>query len=127
MAFGPQPTPSVVAAPTTYNYVSSLDLVQSLHKPEIDEEFVRRYGDQNLTGFIEMQGYMNPVSSIRYEHFEDDWLHETIATTGNVAGAAGALVTHTVGAGGVFTTNAPNAPYVSTTTQDFVLPRVQDW
>jgi len=120
------PTPSVVQSPTTYNYVSSLDLVQNLHKPEIDSEFVRRYGDQNLTGFMEMQGYMNPVSAIEYSHYEDDWLHETIVTTGSAAGAFGATVTHTVAAANVFTTNAPNSPYISTATEDLVTPRVQD-
>jgi len=35
------PTPSTVQSPTTYNYVSSLDLVQNLHKPEIDSAIRR--------------------------------------------------------------------------------------
>ncbi|MDB4433400.1 hypothetical protein N9166_01550 [bacterium] len=123
------PTPSVVQAPTTYNYVSSLDLVQNLHKPEIDSEFVRRYGDQNITGFMEMQGYMNPVSAIEYSHYEDDWLHETVKVASqSAAGGSGEVtfVINTTPPSNVFTTNAPNSPYISTATESFVTPRVQD-
>ena len=87
------PTPSVVQRATDYNYVSSIDVLQNLHKPVIDTELTRRYGDQDLTGFLALQGAMNPVASIEYSHYEDDWLHEVVrATTGVIVPAAGATV-----------------------------------
>lgn len=118
------PTPSTVQSPTTYNYVSSLDLVQNLHKPEIDSEFVRRYGDQNLTGFMEMQGYMNPVSAIEYTHFEDDWLHEVVRPSVQAGGAAGATVSLT--AQDSFAVQNQNSPYIATGTTNVYTPRDQD-
>ena len=39
--------PSAFQVATTENYVSSLNV----HKPEVAEDFVSRYGDQSLTGF----------------------------------------------------------------------------
>ena len=120
------PTPSVVQSPTTYNYVSSLDLVQNLHKPEIDSEFVRRYGDQNITGFMEMQGYMNPVSAIEYSHYEDDWLHEVVHPSVQTGAANNATVTLT--AQDSFTVNNGNSPYIQTVpaSSDAYTPRDQD-
>jgi hypothetical protein len=126
------PTPSTVQSPTTYNYVSSLDLVQNLHKPEIDSEFVRRYGDQNLTGFMEMQGYMNPVSAIEYTHFEDDWLHETVHV--QAQGPNAQNVTVPLIAQDSFTIESVNSPYYQTipatapgtVTTDAYTPRDQD-
>jgi len=120
------PTPSVVQSPTTYNYVSSLDLVQNLHKPEIDSEFVRRYGDQNLTGFMEMQGYLNPVSAIEYSHYEDDWLHEVVHTSVQAGAANNATVTLT--AQDSFTVNNGNSPYIQDTpaSSEAYTPRDQD-
>jgi len=120
------PTPSVVQSPTTYNYVSSLDLVQNLHKPEIDSEFVRRYGDQNLTGFMEMQGYLNPVSAIEYSHYEDDWLHEVVHPSVQAGAANNATVTLT--AQDSFTVNNGNSPYIQDTpaSSEAYTPRNQD-
>jgi len=120
------PTPSVVQSPTTYNYVSSLDLVQNLHKPEIDSEFVRRYGDQNLTGFMEMQGYLNPVSAIEYSHYEDDWLHEVVHPSVQAGAANNATVTLT--AQDSFTVNNGNSPYIQDTpaSSEAYTPRDQD-
>ena len=120
------PTPSVVQSPTTYNYVSSLDLVQNLHKPEIDSEFVRRYGDQNLTGFMEMQGYLNPVSAIEYSHYEDDWLHEVVHPSVQAGAANNATVTLTTQDS--FTVNNGNSPYIQDTpaSSEAYTPRNQD-
>jgi hypothetical protein len=117
------PTPSVVQSATTYNYVSSLDIVQGLHKPEVDKEFYRRYGDQNLQGFAELTGKMNPVSAIEYHHYEDDWLHEVVRATG-AGGGAGAAVTCTATQG--FTIANDNSPYIAAGSTTAYIPRNQD-
>ena len=121
--------PSVVQRATDYNYVSSMEVAQNLHKPVIDTELTRRYGDQDITGFLAMQGSMNPVAAIEYSHFEDDWLHETLIATGG-AGAPGALVACVAQESQSIAGN--NSPYISTTTPgapaggDAFLPRNQD-
>lgn len=95
------PTPSMLQAATTHNWVSSLDLSASsdLHKPEVYNQLVRKYGDQNMLGFLETIGSMNPVSAIEYIHYEDDWLHEVVSVGVQAGGAANAAVTLTVAAG----------------------------
>ena len=124
--------PSATQAATTHNYVSSIDLVNNLHKPEIDSQLTMSKGDQSLTGFMQMAGGMNGISSIEYSHYEEDWLHETIQVDAQAAGGFtpattnGLPVTHTVAAGDTLTTNAPNSPYIDTATEDFILPRKQD-
>lgn len=106
-------TPSTVQAPSTYNFVSSLDLIQNIHKPTIDTTLTKRYGNQNITGFMHMQGSMNPVSSIEYTHFEEDWIHSIVQVSAQGGGSAGATVTLTVGTSYqyVYPTTA-QAPYI---------------
>jgi len=124
------PTPSTVQSATTYNYVSSLDIAQSLHKPEVSSQFVRRYGDQNLTGFLALQGAMNPVSALEYSHFEDDWLHEVIHPSVQTGAGAGDTVQLT--AQDSFAVTGNNSPYIDTTStvspgaHTAYTPRVQD-
>ncbi len=89
-------TPSLTQAPTTYNYVNSLDLTLSPHEPQVDGTLTPRYGNQNITGFMEMQGSMNPVAAIQYNHFEEDWIQDIIEVVGQAAGAANAAVTFTI-------------------------------
>jgi len=51
-----QAKPSNVARAMTSNYVSSADLIASgdtgalLHKRDVDEQLVKRYGNQGVTG-----------------------------------------------------------------------------
>lgn len=109
------PTPSMLASASTYNWISSMDAVQSILKPEIDPQLVRRYGDQNLTGFLEMQGSTNPVAALQYTHFEDDWLHTIVKNTASFAGGANATVSLTVAASYIYTfPTGPQAPYIVT-------------
>jgi len=123
--------PSVVQRATDYNYVSSIEAAQNLHKPVIDTELTRRYGDQDLTGFLALQGAMNPVAAIEYSHYEDDWLHEVLRSTGP-GGAAGATVACVaVDSASIDSVNSPyyqtnpaTAPGTVTTTA--YLPREQD-
>ena len=72
-----EPTPSVAQTITSENYVSSVDFLSEIHKPDIGETFVKRYGDQSLTGFIDMMGAKKPVAAKEYSHYEEDWVHQT--------------------------------------------------
>ena len=70
--------PSAFSIATTENYVSSLNV----HKPEVAEDFVSRYGDQSLTGFLDSMGAMAPTAQRKFEHYEDDWIHQSFVNTG---------------------------------------------
>ena len=67
IATGMTAVPSNVAVATTSNYISSVDLVermdggttdaaQALNKRDVDEQLVKRYGDQGITGLMELMG-----------------------------------------------------------------------
>ncbi len=77
--------PSAFQVATSENYVSTLNI----HKPEIAEDFVSRYGDQSLMGFLEATGAMTSVAQRKYEHYEDDWLHQNFKQTGAIAPVVG--------------------------------------
>jgi hypothetical protein len=105
--------PSNVQAVSNYNWVSSLDLTTNVHKPSIDTELVKRYGNQNITGFMEMQGSMNPVAALQYQHFEEDRIHTIVKVVAQAGGAAGASVTLTVAAAYQYTfPTTPQSPYI---------------
>jgi hypothetical protein len=65
-------TPTAYKAATTQNYVSTL----SIHKPEVTEEFVQRYGDQSLTGLLDAMGAMVPAANKKVQHWEEDFIHQ---------------------------------------------------
>tara|TARA_R110000851_G_scaffold47016_6_gene114371 strand:+ start:1168 stop:2535 length:1368 start_codon:yes stop_codon:yes gene_type:complete len=81
--------PSAFQVATSENYVSTL----SLHKPEVAEDFVSRYGDQSLMGFLDSVGAMAPVSQRKFEHYEDDWLHQNFTAAAVTIAAAGTSIT----------------------------------
>jgi hypothetical protein len=64
--------PSAFQQATNENYVSSL----SIHKPEVAEDFVNRYGDQSLMGLLDAIGAKAPVAQKTFSHWEDDYLHQ---------------------------------------------------
>lgn len=113
--------PSLLQAPTNHNWMSSMFAISSVLdagalKPSVDPELIRRYGDQNMTGFMEMQGSMNPVSALQYIHFEEDWLHTIVKVIGQGAGGANASVTFTLATSPAYTYTYPTtaqAPYIS--------------
>lgn len=70
--------PSVHKTPTTSNYISSVTILDEIHKPEIDSNFIDRYGSQSMTGLMELIGNVTPVSQETYSHFEEDFLHHSI-------------------------------------------------
>ena len=64
------PIPSASQVATTQNYISSANFIAAsagkgagLHKPEVSEDFIKRYGSQNLTGFLDVVGAKAPVST----------------------------------------------------------------
>src|SRR5574343_317013 len=87
--------PAAVVANYLNNYVSGFDLQQIRYLPELK----RRYGDQGV-GFIDMLlalGYERTEDVEIVQHFEEDWIQETVANlTLTSAGAAGASVNMTV-------------------------------
>ena len=68
--------PTAYKAATTQNYVSTL----SIHKPEVTEEFVQRYGDQSLTGLLDAMGAMVPAANKKVQHWEEDFIHQYAKT-----------------------------------------------
>ena len=89
-------TPSNVAVATTSNYVSSADIIASgtdtagsFHKRDVDEQLIKRYGNQGITGLMELLGSKKETHSGTFEHYEETFLHNSF--TGAVAGSAGLL------------------------------------
>ena len=81
--------PSAFQVASSENYVSTL----SIHQPEVAEDFVNRYGDQSLMGFLDAVGAMSPVSQRKFEHYEDDWLHQNFTAAAVTIAAAGTSIT----------------------------------
>lgn len=84
--------PSASQQATTQNYVSSSNFIAAtagkgdgLHKPEVSEDFVKRYGNQGLTGFLDVIGAKAPVSNYQFSHYEEDWIHQSFQMDGAVA------------------------------------------
>lgn len=96
------PTPSVVQQATTHNYVGSLDAFD-IHYPNVEETYTRKYGTQDLTGFMKVNAMENAVESILYRHFEEDWAHEIVKVSTVTAVTAGTTATPSAGAGVTYT------------------------
>ena len=64
------------AVAMTSNYVSSADLIASetqqrpLHKRDVDEQLIKRYGDQGITGLMELLGSKKETTAQTFEHYE---------------------------------------------------------
>ena len=80
-ASGLAAVPSNVAVATTSNYVSSADLIASgdntasLHKRDVDEQLIKRYGNQGITGLMELLGNKKETTNRTFEHYEETMLH----------------------------------------------------
>ena len=107
---------------TDYNFITSLDL----HKPEYDTELTERYGDQNLSGFLTMIGAEKGVSSLEYNHFEEERIYPKIKVAAAAAGVANTAKALTLQAAS--TISIPNAasPYIAAGNKQFVTPRDND-
>ena len=69
-------TPSAVKVASSFNYVSSTDLIGSgdtsagIHKRDVDEQMIKRYGDQGITGLLELHGAKKECTNNKFEHYE---------------------------------------------------------
>jgi len=84
-------TPSNVAVATTANYISTGDLIASgtttagsLSKRDVDEQLIKRYGDQGITGLMEFLGTKKETQAQTFEHYEEALLHNSF--TGSISG-----------------------------------------
>ncbi len=84
------PTPSNVAVATTSNYVNSATLLAAasdgsnlLTKRDVDEQLIKRYGNQGITGLMELLGSKKETTANKFEHYEETFLHNSF--TGSVS------------------------------------------
>ena len=86
-ATGMVATPSSVARATTSNYISTDDLInggiagQGINTRDVDEQLVKRYGNQGVTGLLELLGSKKETSAQTFEHFEEALLHNSFTGT----------------------------------------------
>ena len=85
------PSPSNVAVATTSNYVNSATLLAAasdgsnlLTKRDVDEQLVKRYGNQGITGLMELLGSKKETTANKFEHYEETFLHNSF--TGSISG-----------------------------------------
>ena len=78
------PTPANVAVATTSNYVNSATLLAAasdgsnlLTKRDVDEQLVKRYGNQGITGLMELLGTKKETTANKFEHYEETFLHNS--------------------------------------------------
>lgn len=94
-------TPANTAVAMTSNYVSSADLIASgdttaaFHKRDVDEQLIKRYGDQGITGLMELMGSKKETTANTFEHYEETLLHNTFTATTAGSGVYIIDVTHT--------------------------------
>ena len=60
--------PTSVRLATQDNYVSSLTTL-AMHKREVDERLIQRYGKQGITGLLELVGAKKECTQTQFEHF----------------------------------------------------------
>ena len=92
LASGMVATPSNVAVATTSNYVGTSTLINAdrtdgipLHKRDVDEQLIKRYGNQGVTGLMELLGSKKETTAQTFEHYEETLLHNHF--TGSVSSA----------------------------------------
>ena len=97
--------PSAVQVATNENYVSAMT-TNSLRKRDVSEKLVKRYGDQGITGLLELMGSKAPSNNNTFEHYEEAFRHNSVTATlaltsggGTVAASSTASVTGTIVAG----------------------------
>jgi len=69
-------------------YVSLGDLLK-YNKPDNRELYVQTYGDQGITGFLEMTGAVkNAGTADQVQYWEEGRLHKTVTVNGNISAAS---------------------------------------
>ena len=72
---------------TPQNYVSLANLIDPT-KPDVRDLYVQTYGDQGITGFLELTGAKkNAGASDKVEYYEEGRLHKTFNGTYDADGA----------------------------------------
>jgi len=120
--------PSTVKNKTEYNFISSFDasdLAHGIHKPQVDSELVRRYGRQDLTGFMEMMGNKELVKGIEINHYEKDRIHSVVKFQASTA-TGEASKTLTVATAYGYTYSSNQSPYIATGSTTVYTPRKYD-
>jgi len=88
--------PTGVKMATQENYVSALTTqALAMHKREVDENFVKRYGNQGITGLLELVGAKKECTQTNFQHYEEAFIHNTVTVTFPSASGAGSItLTH---------------------------------
>ena len=74
--------PTSVALATQDNYVSALTTAAlAMHKRDVDENFVKRYGNQGITGLLELVGAKKEATQSTFQHYEEAFIHNTVKVT----------------------------------------------
>tara|TARA_R100001163_G_scaffold65333_1_gene62155 strand:- start:544 stop:1962 length:1419 start_codon:yes stop_codon:yes gene_type:complete len=74
--------PTSVALATQDNYVSALTTAAlAMHKRDVDENFVKRYGNQGITGLLELVGAKKETTQTQFEHYEEAFIHNSVLLT----------------------------------------------
>jgi hypothetical protein len=72
-------TPTSVALATQDNYVSALTTAAlALHKRDVSEDLIKRYGDQGITGLLELVGAKKETTQTNFEHYEEAFIHNSL-------------------------------------------------
>jgi hypothetical protein len=111
-ASGQSVIPSAVKYAGTANYVAATNL----HKPQVDDRLIERFGDQGITGLLEMVGAKKSVQNSEFYHWEEARLHQSYTGTLTTGGANTAQANMVI--------SAPAAS--SVTTSDGTSPNYQN-
>ena len=87
--------PSAVQVATNENYVSAMT-TNSLRKRDVSEKLVKRYGDQGITGLLELMGSKAPSNNNTFEHYEEAFRHNSVTVQFSAVNPAAAAVTLTL-------------------------------
>lgn len=123
-------TPSLRKEATAMNYISSLDLApiaNGIHKPDVSDQIVQRYGRQLMSGFFDYMGNKETVYAQQTEHYEEEFIHGTFRISAGTASASGGTTLNgTVAAAYNYTYSGNNAPYISQDEFTSSMPSVYD-
>ena len=76
--------PTSVKLATQDNYVSALtSTALAMHKRDVDEHFVKRYGNQGITGLLELVGAKKECTQTTFSHYEEAFIHNSVKLTGD--------------------------------------------
>ena len=80
--------PSAVQVATNENYVSALTATSGqFRQRDVSEKLVKRYGEQGITGLMELMGSKAPSSNTTFEHYEETFVHHSVSATFSSASA----------------------------------------